>query len=223
MSNIESPSVAVLLPTYNRVKYVKDAVESILAQTHQNIHLLIYDDGSTDNTIDILNQYKDKRIKIYRDDTNKGCAHARNFMMNEAKQLECDFTTFQDSDDYSNIYRLQTQINAIKDGKTMCWTKYAKSPIDSTLDYRAEPTKSSYKHYAHASVMFRTQQAIDVDLSKSGGGSDADWRRKMEDKYGKAKKIDLALYYIRFHPNRISTWRRKPSKAPKGWFKRMSY
>ena len=58
--------VSVIMPTYNAGKFLADSIESVLAQTYTNLELLITDDGSTDNTIDILKDFseRDKRVKV---------------------------------------------------------------------------------------------------------------------------------------------------------------
>ena len=57
------PLVSVIMPVYNGEKYLREAVDSILAQTFTDFELIIIDDGSTDSTADILSEYKDERIK----------------------------------------------------------------------------------------------------------------------------------------------------------------
>ena len=53
------PLVTIGMPTYNRAKFIKKSVESILSQSFSNFELIIYDDGSTDNTLDILSSLKE--------------------------------------------------------------------------------------------------------------------------------------------------------------------
>ena len=66
--------VDVLLPTYNGEKYIKEQIDSILNQTHQNIRLIVSDDCSKDNTPQILKEYeqKDDRVEVYIQDENLG-------------------------------------------------------------------------------------------------------------------------------------------------------
>jgi glycosyltransferase involved in cell wall biosynthesis len=65
-----NPLVSIVTVTYNSVQYVRDTIESVLAQTYTNIEYIIGDDFSTDNTWDIICEYKDPRIKAYRNDVN---------------------------------------------------------------------------------------------------------------------------------------------------------
>jgi len=103
------PLVSIIMPAYNAEKYIAEAIESIIAQTYTNWELLIADDGSTDNTKDIIEAYcgKDKRIKAYHNQTNQKLLKTRNKLIAKAKG---DYITFQDADDYSHTERLEKQV-----------------------------------------------------------------------------------------------------------------
>ncbi|MDI6603793.1 MAG: glycosyltransferase family 2 protein [Thermoanaerobacteraceae bacterium] len=66
------PKVTVAIPTYNRAHYLKEAIESVLAQTYKDYELLIIDNASTDNTEDVVKIFNDKRIKYIKNETNIG-------------------------------------------------------------------------------------------------------------------------------------------------------
>jgi teichuronic acid biosynthesis glycosyltransferase TuaG len=72
--------VSIITPTYNSSKYIEDTIKSIISQTYENWELLITDDCSTDETVEIIKKYilLDSRIKVYRFDKNSGSALARN-------------------------------------------------------------------------------------------------------------------------------------------------
>ena len=90
------PKVSVIMPTYNRKKTLKKAVLSVLNQTEKDIELIIVDDGSTDGTESLVNEFDDNRIKYFKRD-NHGIGVSRNFGIENANG---EFFTFVDSDDY---------------------------------------------------------------------------------------------------------------------------
>jgi glycosyltransferase involved in cell wall biosynthesis len=67
---MESPLVTIITVTYNSSAYVRDAIESVLAQQYTNFEYIIGDDSSTDNTWEIIQSYSDSRIRAYRNDSN---------------------------------------------------------------------------------------------------------------------------------------------------------
>ena len=97
---------SVIVPTYNREKYISKCVESVLNQTYDNFELIIVDDGSTDNTENIIKEYNDKRLKYFKND-NHGIAYSRNFGIDKATG---DYLFFLDSDDYID-YDLLSVVN----------------------------------------------------------------------------------------------------------------
>lgn len=92
---------SIIIPTYNRAAFLPKAIESVLAQTYTDWELIIVDDGSTDNTKEVISQYSDGRI-IYIYQQNAERSAARNNGINHAKG---DYVCFLDSDDeYLNNY-----------------------------------------------------------------------------------------------------------------------
>lgn len=100
--------VSVLMPVYNCEKYVSDAVSSILNQTFSDLELVICDDGSTDATWQVLQSFKDSRLRIFRNEFNRGYLATYNFLM---RQVRGAYFTFQDADDWSDISRLDKQLS----------------------------------------------------------------------------------------------------------------
>jgi glycosyltransferase involved in cell wall biosynthesis len=71
------PKVSVVIPTYNYGRFLGEAIQSVLDQTFQDFEIFVVDDGSTDNTKEIVDSFKDHRIKyIYQE--NRGVSAARN-------------------------------------------------------------------------------------------------------------------------------------------------
>ena len=105
--------ITVIVATYNTSKYIKKCIDSILNQTIQNIELIVVDDGSTDNTKDVIAQINDKRLKyIYK--KNGGVSSARNLGIDLSTG---NYIMFVDSDDYIDKNFIEVVYNyAIKTG-----------------------------------------------------------------------------------------------------------
>ena len=90
--------VSVIVPIYNSEKTINRCVESIINQTYKDIEILLINDGSIDNTLNILNDYanKDKRIVVINK-KNEGVSKTKNLGIKKAKS---EFIMFVDSDDY---------------------------------------------------------------------------------------------------------------------------
>lgn len=101
------PKVSVIIPTYNRAKFLKRAINSVLNQTFKDFELIIVDDGSTDDTSEVIYNFGDSRIKYIRYEKNKGAAVVRNTGIKNAKG---DFIAFQDSDDEWLSQKLKKQM-----------------------------------------------------------------------------------------------------------------
>src|ERR1051325_2612711 len=99
------------MPVYNGSEYVRQSVFSILNQTYKDFEFLIIDDGSTDDTADIINSIKDERI-IYKKIEHAGTAAALNYGIKISKG---DWIARIDSDDLNTKTRLECQIEFIKE------------------------------------------------------------------------------------------------------------
>ena len=106
----KNPTVSVIIPTYNRAHLIGRAIQSVLNQTYQDFEIIIIDDGSTDNTEDIVKEFqkKDKRIKYIRHEKNRGGSAARNTGIKAAKG---EYIAFLDSDDEWLPIKLGRQIS----------------------------------------------------------------------------------------------------------------
>jgi glycosyltransferase involved in cell wall biosynthesis len=80
------------MPIFNDEKFIKDALDSIMAQSYKNFELIIIDDHSIDNSPEIISLFKDERIKVYRNETNLGIAKSRNKALKVAKGKYIFFT-----------------------------------------------------------------------------------------------------------------------------------
>lgn len=99
--------VSIIMPSYNSGKFIAESIQSVIAQTHTNWELLIVDDCSTDNTIDTIKSFADKRIKLHILEKNSGAGVARNTAVNLAKG---QYIAFLDSDDLWKPEKLEKQL-----------------------------------------------------------------------------------------------------------------
>lgn len=90
------PELTVAMPAYNTGKYIAEAIESVLAQEEIDFEFIVVDDGSTDNTVDVVNSFTDPRIKLIRNSTNMGYPYCHNLII---RQSQSPFIAHVDSDD----------------------------------------------------------------------------------------------------------------------------
>lgn len=105
--------VSIITPSYNSEKFIEETIESVIAQTYTNWEMIIVDDVSTDNSIEIINNYamEDSRIKLIQLEKNSGAAVARNTAIKNANGR---FIAFLDSDDLWVKTKLEEQISYMK-------------------------------------------------------------------------------------------------------------
>lgn len=122
--------VSVITPSYNSAKYIASTIESVIFQSFQEWELLVIDDCSTDNSIDIINSYRqnDSRIKLIKLTENGGAAVARNKGIEAARGR---YIAFLDSDDTWHPSKLEKQIDfMLVNNYSFTYTAYNK--VDST-------------------------------------------------------------------------------------------
>lgn len=105
------PQVSVILPTRNRAATLARAVRSVLAQSYRDLELLVVDDGSTDNTAELLQCFDDPRLRVLKHPPPHGAAAARNFA---AAQARGEWLAFQDSDDEWLVDKLYRQMREVE-------------------------------------------------------------------------------------------------------------
>ena len=99
------PRVSVIIATYNNAHYILEAIASIFNQTYTSYEIIVIDDGSTDNTRQVLEPYLDKIRYLYQE--NKGVSHARNLGLEMARG---EFISFLDADDFFLPDKLAKQV-----------------------------------------------------------------------------------------------------------------
>lgn len=107
--------ISIIIPIYNVEEYLEDCIESVIQQTYKNLEIILVDDGSTDNCLNICNKYKkkDNRIKII---------HKENAGLSDARNVGIEFSTgqyiaFVDSDDFIEIDMYEILYQDLKDNR----------------------------------------------------------------------------------------------------------
>ncbi|MCM1339130.1 MAG: glycosyltransferase [Muribaculaceae bacterium] len=155
-----SPKVSVIIPVWNSEKYLKKCLDSVIAQTYKNLEIICVNDGSTDKSLDILNEYaqRDKRIIVVTQE-NAGVSAARN---NGLSVATGDYAAFVDSDDWleANCYELAIR-TALKnpDVELVQWCA-------NVVNSRNADKKEYKANVEWFSGAFRNKQILSVNVAK---------------------------------------------------------
>jgi len=116
---LNSPFFSVIIPLYNKEKYIKSTLDSVFNQSFKNFEIIIVDDGSLDNSLAVIKEYNSSKIKIFSQD-NSGPSVARNLGIEKAIG---NFTCFLDADDYwcsDHLANFKDSINKYPLEKVFC-------------------------------------------------------------------------------------------------------
>lgn len=161
-----TPYVSVVMPCYNQGRYIEKAVESIINQTYTNWELIIIDDGSTDDSFQIIQeiQKKDDRICCFTQ-TNGGPSLARN---NGEKKAKGKYICFFDSDDLLSPYYFEKGVKYM-DEHTDCAVFYSRIQRFGKLNDELNIRYIDYRHLLGQSALFPTSLIRKVDFDRIGG------------------------------------------------------
>lgn len=119
--------ISVIMPSHNAEKYIYESITSVLCQEYKNIELIIIDDYSTDNTINVISSINDQRIKLIALNENKGAGNARNIGLENATH---PYIAFIDADDVWLPNKLSIQLNYLLNNPNVAVICTAYSFID---------------------------------------------------------------------------------------------
>ena len=169
----ETPFFSVIIPAYNREIFLKKSVDSVLAQTFMDFELIIIDDGSTDNTPEVISSYKDKRL-IHIQQQNSGVSNARNKGLTNAKG---SFIAFLDSDDWWTENKLERTREFIEQFPDIMifhteeiW--YRNNKLLEQLKKHKKPSGFVYKHALPLCCISISTAVIGQDVFKDIGTFD---------------------------------------------------
>lgn len=172
--------VSIIVPSFNKGKFIAETINSVITQSYQNWELIITDDRSTDNTVEIINAFcsKDERIKLFINSENKGANYSRNFGINHANG---EYIIFLDADDLLDKECLTTRYRKINgSGFDFCVFTLAafKNKIGDMHSFWRPVSANPLKDFLMHQLPWQTMQPIwRADFLKKLGGFDESFSR----------------------------------------------
>lgn len=208
--------LTITLPVYNGMPYVKDAVESILAQTHDDFHFLIIDDGSRDGSTEYLKSINDSRVRLIVRE-NRGLGATLNQLFAES---ETEYVVRMDSDDVCALDRLEKIAAFVEKNNDVVMAGSDQAFLAAGKTLKAAPRPTDQENIRrlllkkrpgilHPTVVVRRDAWVRVGGYRlSGSGEDLDFCLRMCD-IGRVTNIPEVLYYYRLHSTSISNKNRR--------------
>ncbi|MFM6983494.1 MAG: glycosyltransferase family 2 protein [Chitinophagaceae bacterium] len=206
-----SPAISVILPVYNAASFLNEAIDSLLSQTFTDFELLIYDDGSTDNSRSIIDTYQDSRIVRHYSDTNEGLIAVLNKGLSEAKGK---YIARMDADDICLPSRFKLQFEFMESHPELGISGTQLKLIHNNEPLTRPTTDSALRWwffrgspFAHPSVILRTSLIREHQLSfnrKAYVAEDYDLWWKMAF-FCKMANLSEVLVLYRIHPSQESS------------------
>jgi len=165
---MKQPLVTVLMPVHNAERFLKEAINSILQQSFTDLELLIINDGSTDNSLSIIQKYNDPRIRVITNEINKGISYSLNLGIQSSKS---SLIARMDADDISYPERIAKQYHYMQAHPDCALLNtWAREMTEDGETVRIEKFKSEFYYYNmtfecwtyHPSVMYRKEAVLAV-------------------------------------------------------------
>lgn len=206
---MKEPAITVFMAVYNGSSYIAEAIESVLTQTFGDFELLIINDGSTDNSKEIINRYQDKRIRLIENKTNQGLRNTRHRGLMEARGK---LFAILDSDDVAFPNRLEIQYEYMAQNPeiALCGSKAifinsSNTPIGSSISYSGNKNVLMLFENAliNSSIIIRTDIARVVGYGDYEYSEDYDLALRIAEKH-KIEILEIPLVKYRYHEDNIS-------------------
>ena len=197
------------MPSYNTARYIGETIGSVQKQTYKNWELIIVDDCSTDNSMDVIRSFNEPRIRLFQNKKNSGAAISRNYALREAKGK---WVAFLDSDDTWAPEKLEKQIRFMKEhGYAFTFTDYRICLNGNWLPYiNTGPnvvTKRKmydYCYFSTITVMYEREKIGLIQIANLRKNNDyAMWLQAIE-KSNAYRLPECLSYYIK-HDGSVSS------------------
>ncbi len=203
MTKNHSKLLSVIIPTYNRANFLTDAIKSINNQNYPNLEIIVVDDGSTDNTEELIQQLDDPKIKyIYQE--NKGPAAAKNTGLKAAKS---DIIGFLDSDDLWPENKINLQLNLLlKSELEMLFGGVKHLILKNSRDKEFIEHSETYRRNSLGSALFKKSifKKVGFFNEELTHWEDLDWILRAAEAGINVKKTKEITLIVRIHNENIS-------------------
>ena len=162
------PKVSIITPSFNSSNFIEHSIKSVISQTFKDWELLVVDDNSNDNSLELIEKFTeiDNRIKLISLDKNVGAAEARNIAIRKAKGR---FIAFLDSDDLWKNNKLEKQLEFMKcKGFAFTFTAYKPMTEDGEMKFStiSAPECMTYRSYLRNTIIGCL--TVMIDREKTG-------------------------------------------------------
>ena len=211
------PLISIIIPVYNAEKFIEDTINTVINQTYDNYEIILIDDCSTDNSVNIINKYLNEDIKLYKNKENIGVGLTRNAGIKHSKG---DYIAFLDADDLWDKEKLEKQVKFMQDNNyVFTYTGYVFSNAlgEPTCKKIYVPSKCGYEDYLKTTIIWTSTVMIDMNYftkediympNQRRGEDGATWLKLL-------KKIDYAYGYNEI----LSRYRRTKNSLSSNKFK----
>lgn len=205
---LEGSRVTAIISAYNSARFITTAITGLLNQTWSNLEILVVDDGSTDDTSDVVNRLcaNHNNIKLFTLSKNCGAYAARNFAL---KHATGDFIVNHDSDDWSHPQRIQLQVEYLTANPRVLGVMTSWARVDENLYFPCWRTDVPLIHASISTIMFRKSLISSIgtwDVAKAG--ADSEYLNRIRISFGNSSIVeihkDCPLAFARILPSSLT-------------------
>lgn len=206
--------ISIIVPIYNTSKYLNKCIDSIINQTEKDIEIILINDGSTDNSEEIIKEYNDKRIRYFKK-KNSGIGSTRNMGIRKATG---DYLMFIDSDDYIAYDCVEKFYNFAKDTKSDLVVSDFYKDVNRNFELikiqdfesstlKDNPNIINYINLGPCNKIYKRELLKNIEFEENLKYEDVPFLIKALKKANKISKINEGLSYYVIHSNSQTTVR----------------
>ncbi|QDJ37462.1 hypothetical protein CBR67_12780 [Bordetella hinzii] len=203
--NTDVPLVSVIMAVRNCAPYIKTAIYSLLNQSYQALEVLVVDDASTDDTVDVLTSHfaHNSRVKIFALSENVGTYEAKNIALREARG---EYVTFQDGDDWSHPQRIEICSKELTSNNEILFVSHLYVRVSKEGDFYSSKVWP-FTRWTPNSVFFRRSRVLEkgLEFDRVKVGGDSEFMARMKVVFGERAhlKIRKPLMYALHRPDSL--------------------